>query len=167
MGALVMKLMMICLGLMSQLCFSSSTNDRISELPGQPRVSFEQYSGYVFVDENKNENENERARALFYYFVEAEIDPASKPLVLWLNGGSYINGGSHTTHTHTHFIFLISWFLDLQGLVAPLWGLGHFPRMDPSGPVGMCSSGINTAGTKVGFLVISQTTMVFRYYGCV
>jgi serine carboxypeptidase-like clade II len=26
-------------------------------------------------------------RALFYYFVEAEADPATKPLVLWLNGG--------------------------------------------------------------------------------
>ncbi|RZB68288.1 Serine carboxypeptidase-like 45, partial [Glycine soja] len=25
--------------------------------------------------------------ALFYYFAESEIDPASKPLVLWLNGG--------------------------------------------------------------------------------
>ncbi|GFQ01188.1 serine carboxypeptidase-like 45 [Phtheirospermum japonicum] len=26
-------------------------------------------------------------KCLFYYFVEAEIDPTSKPLVLWLNGG--------------------------------------------------------------------------------
>ncbi|RZB52870.1 Serine carboxypeptidase-like 45, partial [Glycine soja] len=25
--------------------------------------------------------------ALFYYFVESKTDPASKPLVLWLNGG--------------------------------------------------------------------------------
>jgi serine carboxypeptidase-like clade 2 len=43
-------------------------------------VGFQQFSGYVTVDGNKH-------RALFYYFVEAEIDPASKPLVLWLNGG--------------------------------------------------------------------------------
>ncbi|PIA26067.1 hypothetical protein AQUCO_10000025v1 [Aquilegia coerulea] len=55
-------------------------NDRITELPGQPQVSFQQYSGYVTVDEKKQ-------RALFYYFVEAELEPASKPLVLWLNGG--------------------------------------------------------------------------------
>ncbi|XP_042048704.1 serine carboxypeptidase-like 45 [Salvia splendens] len=68
----------------SAKCHSSSSSlsagDRISELPGQPRVSFHQYSGYVSVDQNEE-------RALFYYFVEAEIDPASKPLVLWLNGG--------------------------------------------------------------------------------
>ncbi|KAL5717465.1 Serine carboxypeptidase-like 45 [Ranunculus cassubicifolius] len=54
--------------------------DRITELPGQPQVSFQQFSGYVTVDEKKQ-------KALFYYFVEAEIEPASKPLVLWLNGG--------------------------------------------------------------------------------
>ncbi|KAL2253823.1 UNVERIFIED_CONTAM: Serine carboxypeptidase-like 45 [Sesamum indicum] len=57
-----------------------SVADRISQLPGQPRVSFQQFSGYVNVDEKEE-------RALFYYFVEAETDPASKPLVLWLNGG--------------------------------------------------------------------------------
>ncbi|KAE8672992.1 Serine carboxypeptidase-like 45 [Hibiscus syriacus] len=54
--------------------------DRISGLPGQPKVGFQQYSGYLTVDEKKQ-------RALFYYFAEAEVDPASKPLVLWLNGG--------------------------------------------------------------------------------
>ncbi|PSS13718.1 Serine carboxypeptidase-like [Actinidia chinensis var. chinensis] len=59
---------------------SHSTFDRINQLPGQPQVSYQQFSGYVTVDEKKQ-------RALFYYFVEAEIDPASKPLVLWLNGG--------------------------------------------------------------------------------
>ncbi|GFZ21009.1 serine carboxypeptidase-like 45 [Actinidia rufa] len=59
---------------------SHSRFDRINQLPGQPQVSYQQFSGYVTVDEKKQ-------RALFYYFVEAEIDPASKPLVLWLNGG--------------------------------------------------------------------------------
>ncbi|XP_022737778.1 serine carboxypeptidase-like 45 [Durio zibethinus] len=54
--------------------------DRVTQLPGQPKVGFQQYSGYVTVDEKKQ-------RALFYYFAEAEVDPASKPLVLWLNGG--------------------------------------------------------------------------------
>lgn len=56
----------------------SSQLDRITRLPGQPQVGFQQYSGYVTVDEH---------RALFYYFVEAEVNPDSKPLVLWLNGG--------------------------------------------------------------------------------
>ena len=31
--------------------------------------------------------DEEHGRALFYYFVESPYDAASKPLVLWLNGG--------------------------------------------------------------------------------
>ncbi|KAM5548223.1 serine carboxypeptidase 24 [Rosa sericea] len=54
--------------------------DRISALPGQPPVSFSQYSGYVTVNEN-------HGRALFYWFTEATASPQNKPLVLWLNGG--------------------------------------------------------------------------------
>ena len=69
-----------------QVCFCVQVEcypgliDRVAWLPGQPIVGFQQYSGYVTVDEKKQ-------RALFYYFAEAEVDPASKPLVLWLNGG--------------------------------------------------------------------------------
>jgi serine carboxypeptidase-like clade 2 len=60
----------------------SKEADRIKSLPGQPpRVNFEQFSGYVTVDE-------EHGRALFYYFVESPYDAASKPLILWLNGGN-------------------------------------------------------------------------------
>ncbi|MFS8000750.1 putative carboxypeptidase D [Helianthus anomalus] len=59
---------------------SLAESDKILRLPGQPTVEFQQFSGYVTVDAKKN-------RALFYYFVEAEVDPVSKPLVLWLNGG--------------------------------------------------------------------------------
>ena len=59
---------------------SLSKADKIVALPGQPKVSFQHFSGYITVDEKKQ-------RALFYYFVEAETMPASKPLVLWLNGG--------------------------------------------------------------------------------
>ena len=59
---------------------SVSEADKISTLPGQPQVKFQQYAGYITVDE-------EQQRALFYYFAEAEVEPASKPLVLWLNGG--------------------------------------------------------------------------------
>ncbi|XP_060213546.1 serine carboxypeptidase-like 45 [Lycium barbarum] len=58
----------------------STAADKISQLPGQPLVNFQQYSGYVTIDDNKQ-------RALFYYFVEAQVDPISKPIVLWLNGG--------------------------------------------------------------------------------
>lgn len=28
-----------------------------------------------------------RGKNLFYYFVEAEVDPASAPVVMWMNGG--------------------------------------------------------------------------------
>ncbi|KAK4790121.1 hypothetical protein SAY86_017425 [Trapa natans] len=55
--------------------------DRVPELPGQGfNISFAHYSGYVTVNEQSG-------RALFYWFTEAEEDPGSKPLVLWLNGG--------------------------------------------------------------------------------
>jgi serine carboxypeptidase-like clade II len=58
-----------------------SQQDKITALPGQPNVTFNQFSGYISVDDV-------RQRSLFYYFAESEIDPASKPLVLWLNGGN-------------------------------------------------------------------------------
>ncbi|KAJ7976577.1 Carboxypeptidase [Quillaja saponaria] len=73
---------------------SFPVTDKIVRLPGQPHVTFQQFSGYIPVDENKQ-------RALFYYFVEAETNPASKPLLLWLNGGpgcSSIGVGAFTEH---------------------------------------------------------------------
>ncbi|KAH9806352.1 serine carboxypeptidase 24 [Citrus sinensis] len=54
--------------------------DRISALPGQPPVTFSQFSGYVTVNEN-------HGRALFYWLTEAASSALKKPLVLWLNGG--------------------------------------------------------------------------------
>ncbi|KAI3742898.1 hypothetical protein L1987_60596 [Smallanthus sonchifolius] len=54
-------------------------SDKIEKLPGQPYVKFDQYGGYVTVDESAG-------RALFYYFVEAEKSKNSLPLLLWLNG---------------------------------------------------------------------------------
>ncbi|PHT51157.1 Serine carboxypeptidase 24 [Capsicum baccatum] len=70
---------------------SLKENDKIEKLFGQPEgVDFKQYSGYVTVDPIAG-------RALFYYFVESPQDSASKPLVLWLNGGpgcSSLGGGA-------------------------------------------------------------------------
>lgn len=71
--AIAATLLMLCF-------FEEVKSDKIIELPGQPQVGFQQYSGYVPIDEKQQ-------RALFYYFAEAETDPATKPLVLWLNGG--------------------------------------------------------------------------------
>ncbi|XP_030548954.1 serine carboxypeptidase-like 28 isoform X2 [Rhodamnia argentea] len=72
------------------LSFTSATSvnvqqkrDKIVKLPGQPgNVTFSQYSGYVTVDPSAG-------RALFYWLMEVprSLGPASKPLVLWLNGG--------------------------------------------------------------------------------
>lgn len=55
-------------------------DDRIAALPGQPNVSFQQFSGYVTVNQVSG-------RALFYWLTEAVHKPLSKPLVVWLNGG--------------------------------------------------------------------------------
>jgi serine carboxypeptidase-like clade 2 len=55
--------------------------DLVVRLPGQPKVEFKQYAGYVDVDVK-------HGRSLFYYFVEADHDPDKKPLTLWLNGGN-------------------------------------------------------------------------------
>lgn len=56
--------------------------DRIVALPGQPTVSFKQFSGYVTVN-------HVAGRALFYWLTEATLNPFIKPLVIWLNGGTY------------------------------------------------------------------------------
>ncbi|KAF8668969.1 hypothetical protein HU200_052181 [Digitaria exilis] len=59
-------------------------DDFVSQLPGQPSgVDFAQYAGYVTVDATAG-------RALFYYLAESTggaAAAASRPLVLWLNGG--------------------------------------------------------------------------------
>ncbi|GAU33286.1 hypothetical protein TSUD_279600 [Trifolium subterraneum] len=63
--------------------FVRQRQDKIDEpLPGQNfNISFEHYSGYITVNEDVG-------RTLFYWFIEADhIDPSSKPLLLWLNGG--------------------------------------------------------------------------------
>lgn len=57
--------------------------DQVNNLPGQTfNVDFAQYAGYITVNQ-------QAGRALFYWMTEATQDPASKPLVLWLNGGFF------------------------------------------------------------------------------
>ncbi|CAL9222747.1 unnamed protein product [Arabidopsis halleri] len=66
--------------------------DLVVKLPGQPKVGFRQFAGYVDVD-------SENGRSLFYYYVEAVKEPDTKPLTLWLNGGpgcSSVGGGAFT-----------------------------------------------------------------------
>lgn len=71
-----------------------SLTDEVLQLPGQPSVTFKQFAGYIAVDEAKR-------RSLFYYFVEAESNSSSKPLVLWFNGGpgcSSVGEGAFVEH---------------------------------------------------------------------
>ncbi|CAG2165563.1 unnamed protein product [Oppiella nova] len=53
--------------------------DEIFNLPGLPEpVKFRQYSGYLNATKGRHH---------FYWYFEAEIDPETAPVVLWLNGG--------------------------------------------------------------------------------
>ncbi|TQD90408.1 hypothetical protein C1H46_024045 [Malus baccata] len=52
--------------------------DRVTNLPGQPPVSFPHYAGYVPLPNS--------GKALFYWFFQAQENASRKPLVLWLNG---------------------------------------------------------------------------------
>lgn len=79
-----MAILFLILGCFAEVESMLSHPDKITKLPGQPTLQFQQFAGYVTVDDRKQ-------RALFYYFVEAEKDPSSKPLVLWLNGGMLIS----------------------------------------------------------------------------
>lgn len=79
-STMVMDVVFLYLSFSLEVFCDPSHGDRIAELPGQPYVGFQQFSGYVTVDDKKH-------KSLFYYFAESETDPASKPLVLWLNGG--------------------------------------------------------------------------------
>ncbi|WCJ43423.1 serine carboxypeptidase-like 42 [Euphorbia peplus] len=83
---------LVCFGFLNYVSEAYPVEDLVLNLPGQPKVGFRQYSGYVDVDLHNG-------RSLFYYFVEADTDPLHKPLSLWLNGGpgcSSIGGGAFT-----------------------------------------------------------------------
>ncbi|PON46742.1 Peptidase S10, serine carboxypeptidase [Parasponia andersonii] len=78
---------------------SFPVSDKIVRLPAQPKVRFQQFSGHITVDEKQD-------RALFYYLVEAEKDPLSKPLVLWLNGGKIFCISSVYMYGRSNFVSL-------------------------------------------------------------
>lgn len=81
--ALLLVLVLCFMSTNTSFAIKQRESDRIWELPGQPKVGFSQFSGYVTVNEK-------HGRALFYWLTEATSFPEKKPLVLWLNGGQYI-----------------------------------------------------------------------------
>ncbi|XP_065848068.1 serine carboxypeptidase-like 42 [Euphorbia lathyris] len=91
MGNLVL-IGVLCFGFVNYVIEGYPVEDLVLNLPGQPKVSFRQFSGYIDID-------LQNGRSLFYYFVEADAHPHNKPLSLWLNGGpgcSSIGGGAFT-----------------------------------------------------------------------
>jgi serine carboxypeptidase-like clade 2 len=85
--------------------------DRVPRVPGQDfNTSFAHYAGYVTVSE-------ERGAALFYWFFEAATDPASKPLVLWLNGGTAA-GRPSLSSSINQSILVICWFFSCTSEVS-------------------------------------------------
>ncbi|KAK1156289.1 lysosomal protective protein-like [Acipenser oxyrinchus oxyrinchus] len=75
-----MACMELCLLLLGVLSVQGAPDsDEVKFLPGlDKQPSFRQYSGYLNVAESKH---------LHYWFVEAQLNPSSSPVVLWLNGG--------------------------------------------------------------------------------
>ncbi|KAM8946654.1 lysosomal protective protein-like [Pelodytes ibericus] len=74
-----MGITLLCVLLGSVFVDAAPSADEIIYMPGLAKQpSFRQYSGYLTVPGGKH---------LHYWFVEAEKDPSSSPLVLWLNGG--------------------------------------------------------------------------------
>jgi carboxypeptidase C (cathepsin A) len=66
-------------GLAATLATAAPASDLITSLPGwEGALPSAQYSGYLSISSTKH---------LHYWFVEAESNPASAPVVLWLNGG--------------------------------------------------------------------------------
>lgn len=69
-------------------CCFAATHDwakPIVNLPGLPsqNIPFKQYSGYVTVNVKSG-------RRLFFWFAEAQSNPATAPVTLWMNGGPYV-----------------------------------------------------------------------------
>ena len=95
--------------------------DRVESLPGQPPVRFNQYAGYVTVDE-------EKGRALFYWMVEADHKKASRmPVSFWFNGGLLTTSAltPHCLqHAHSVNVLMLRCSLEIEACsIAALVGL--------------------------------------------
>eukprot|EP00002_Diphylleia_rotans_P035583 TRINITY_DN7779_c0_g1_i1.p1 TRINITY_DN7779_c0_g1~~TRINITY_DN7779_c0_g1_i1.p1 ORF type:complete len:447 (-),score=76.75 TRINITY_DN7779_c0_g1_i1:108-1448(-) len=80
------------------LTVDARPNDhKITNFPGyELPLNFEMYSGYVKVGTDRN---------LFYFFAESQSNPATDPLVLWLNGGPGCSSMYGFIYEHGPFVF--------------------------------------------------------------
>ena len=94
--------------------------DRVASLPGFDAKSLPSawYSGYLAVDSGK--------RMLHYLLQEADDDAASKPLLLWMNGGP---GASSLIGAFTELGQLIFNSRSQQGNATAAGGGGSVPRL--------------------------------------
>ncbi|KAI5006722.1 hypothetical protein ZWY2020_033965 [Hordeum vulgare] len=77
-----MLLVLVAAGVAEGSWWAEQERDLVPRVPGQAfNATFEHYAGYVTVSEDRD-------AALFYWFFVAAHDPSSKPLLLWLNGGT-------------------------------------------------------------------------------
>ena len=66
---------------------ASWMDDLIGELPGYGRTPTPQFSGFLDASEGCDVDTNGPECQLHYWLALAEHDPATAPVVLWLNGG--------------------------------------------------------------------------------
>ena len=73
--------------------------DRVKSMPGfSGELPSAHFAGYINVN-------NSTGRNLFYYMVSSEGDPASDPLVIWLNGGPGCSSFDGWVYEHGPFVF--------------------------------------------------------------
>jgi len=66
--------------LLFTFCFTVIYSQKITNLPSYVGPPLSMYSGYVTVDKQHGRN-------LFYWLLEAQVSPATAPLVIWFQGG--------------------------------------------------------------------------------
>jgi len=76
----------------------SQNSDEVTSVPGfTGTIPFKQYAGYL--------SANDGQKQLFYWFVQSQNNPATDPVVLWLNGGPGCSSFDGFVYEHGPFTF--------------------------------------------------------------